>query len=154
MPTERKPYFTITPEIVRRDKRLSYFARTLYGDILVLSAKNGFCNASNSYFAEQYSCTIRYVSAALGQLNKYKYVKIEYPSKTQRKMYPLYDCYSGEMTTEQREGKPATPAKSYKPIKNPNVPIDAGAARLVKQMEEKMRQSMSMPITPITTEIN
>lgn len=152
---DQKPnFFSITPAPVRYNNKLQPMARIIYGEITALSNKYGYCSAKNTYFARVFELSIRQVTFLLSQIEKYNYIKMVYVNRTSRKIYPLMDIHGGAVSTEKRVGKPATPAKSYKPVKNPNVPIDAGAARLVKQMEEKMRQSMSMPVTPITTEIN
>jgi DUF438 domain-containing protein len=146
-------YYSIIPGKVMSSEKLTDKAKLVFGVITALSNKYGYCNAKNQYLADVFKITPTWISKILAQLKKEKCVKITYVAK-ERRIYPIMDAFGGVMSTEKREGKPATPAKSYKPVKNPNVPIDAGAARLVKQMEEKMRQSMSMPVTPITTEIN
>ena len=47
-------YYAILPANVRYDKNLKPMEKILYAEITALSNKNGYCSASNSYFAKLY----------------------------------------------------------------------------------------------------
>lgn len=54
-PAEPTPgYYAVIPAQVRYDDRLSGKAALLYGEITALASAEGYCWASNSYFAELY----------------------------------------------------------------------------------------------------
>ena len=52
---ESPSYYAILPPDVRYDKQLPQGAKLLYSEITALSNKNGYCWASNDYFAKLYS---------------------------------------------------------------------------------------------------
>ena len=55
-------YFAVIPANVRYDSRLSANEKLLYGEITALANKDGYCWASNAYFAELYGVTVSTVS--------------------------------------------------------------------------------------------
>ena len=90
---EQPTYFTITPSKLRYDSRVIPNAKLLYGDIMCLSNKEGYCFATNGYFAELYSSTPQAVSRWIKSLEQNGYVRTEliYKGKEviQRRIYPL-----------------------------------------------------------------
>lgn len=107
----QKPnFYSITPAPVRYNNKLQPMARIIYGEITALSNKYGYCSAKNTYFAKVFDLSIRQVTFLLAQIEKFKYIKMVYTNRTNRKIYPLMDIYGSEVSAEKREGKPATPA--------------------------------------------
>ena len=59
MKNERQPsYYAIIPATIRYDERLKYAERLFYGEVTALIGKEGYCFASNNYFAELYGCLL------------------------------------------------------------------------------------------------
>lgn len=75
-------YYAVIPADVRYDKRLSPNAKLMYGEITALSNKEGYCWASNSYFAELYSVTPQSASNWIQELMINGYIRMEnFPEK-------------------------------------------------------------------------
>lgn len=72
-------YFAIIPGNIRYDKTLCPNAKLLYGEITSLCNKEGYCWASNNYFAKLYNVSERSIKYWVKQLvdKKYVYSKIE-----------------------------------------------------------------------------
>ena len=51
---ENPGYYSILPSSVRYDENLKANEKILYSEISVLCNKNGYCYASNDYFANLY----------------------------------------------------------------------------------------------------
>lgn len=69
MESEVKPsYYAIIPAAVRYDDKLPANAKLLYGEITALCNKEGYCWATNKYFAELYSVHKNTVSDWIGKL--------------------------------------------------------------------------------------
>lgn len=77
---ERAPaYYAIIPAAVRYDDRIPPNAKLLYGEISALIGYEGYCFASNAYFADLYKLSERTVSKLLSDLqdNGYIVMRIE-----------------------------------------------------------------------------
>ncbi len=69
-------YFAVIPANVRYDSRLSANEKLLYGEITALANRDGYCWASNSYFAELYGVTVSTVSEWVSALQQAGYVRV------------------------------------------------------------------------------
>jgi len=76
--TDQPSYFSVIPANVRYDSDLSPYAILLYGEITALTHKNGYCYASNTYFAKRYDRTPQAVSKWINQLASKGYINIVY----------------------------------------------------------------------------
>lgn len=75
---EDKPnYYSVIPANVRYDKRLRDKAKLLYGEITALSNKNGYCYASNKYFANLYEVSTTTISTLIKELIDNGYLESE-----------------------------------------------------------------------------
>lgn len=75
---EKQPsYYAIIPATVRYDERLKYAERLFYGEITSLIGKEGYCFASNSYFARLYGVIPGTISRWISHLIKLGYIKEE-----------------------------------------------------------------------------
>jgi hypothetical protein len=70
-------YYAVIPANVRYDKNLKANEKLLYGEIAALSNKNGYCWASNNYFAELYGVSKIAVSGWINNLCKAGYITSE-----------------------------------------------------------------------------
>lgn len=77
MTESKKSYYAIIPANVRYDESLPPNAKLLYGEITALCNAEGYCWASNKYFAELYGVTTRTASKWIGNLIKRGYIKSE-----------------------------------------------------------------------------
>ena len=72
---ERQGYYGILPASIRYDKNLKPMEKIMYSELTALSNKNGYCNATNSYFAELYEVGKNTVSLWISDLEKAGYIK-------------------------------------------------------------------------------
>lgn len=74
---EMPNYFAVLPANVRYDKELKDKAKLLYAEIVALSNKNGYCYASNQYFANLYGVTPTTISMLIKELVDKGYITRE-----------------------------------------------------------------------------
>lgn len=75
---EEKPsYYAIIPANVRYDNELKDKAKLLYGEITSLSTKEGYCYASNKYFANLYNVSTTTISLLIKNLVDKGYIESE-----------------------------------------------------------------------------
>ena len=69
-------YYAIIPANVRYSK-LKPHAKLLYGEITALASKEGYCFASNRYFANLYEVTKNTISSWISDLHKAGFVSVQ-----------------------------------------------------------------------------
>lgn len=81
---ERPSYYAIIPASVRYDNNLNANAKLLFGEITCLCNKEGYCWASNSYFANLYGVSERTIINWLNSLESNGYItkKLVYKDNT------------------------------------------------------------------------
>lgn len=86
---ENPSYYAIIPASVRYDEKLSANAKLLFGEITALTSKEGYCWASNAYFATLYKATPRVVQMWMAQLRKQGHIKVVITGKgmSERKIF-------------------------------------------------------------------
>jgi len=60
------------------DNNLPPNAKILYGQIKSLTYKNGYCFATNKYFADINKLSVRTISRLISTLAYYKYIKVDF----------------------------------------------------------------------------
>lgn len=80
-------YYSIIPATVRYDNELTDKAKLLYSEITCLSNKEGYCFATNNYFAKLYHCTTRAIQSTISKLQERGYIKIVIENNNQRKIF-------------------------------------------------------------------
>ena len=74
--SENVSYYAIIPAEVRYDKDLPPNAKLLYGEITALCNKEGYCFASNEYFANLYGVSKRSITGWIAALEKKGYIAV------------------------------------------------------------------------------
>lgn len=82
-------YFGILPAEVRYNKEITDFAKILYTEFMALSNRDGFCFATNKYFADLYGKDADTISRAVTQLRRCGFIRVDIIDSFQRKIYPL-----------------------------------------------------------------
>ena len=77
MQTEQPSYYAILTAHVRYSTKISSLAKLLYAEITALSSMDGYCYASNLYFATNYSCSIDTVSRCIKELENAGFVRVD-----------------------------------------------------------------------------
>lgn len=72
---ENEPYYVIIPANVRYDDTLTANAKLLYGDIMARIDDDGYCRASNTYFAQLYNVSPVAISRWIKNLRQSGYIK-------------------------------------------------------------------------------
>ena len=83
----KSSYYSILPAVVRYDKDLTDKAKLLYSEITCLCNKEGYCFATNNYFANLYNCTPRAIQFTISKLQEKGYIRIIVENNYQRKIY-------------------------------------------------------------------
>ena len=83
--SESPNYFSIIPANVRYDKRLKPNEKLLYSEITALCDKNGYCWATNSYFANLYDTHKNTVGVWIKHLKELGYIDIKIIYKKETK---------------------------------------------------------------------
>ena len=118
---ERPGYYGILPASIRYDKNLKPMEKIMYSELTALSNKNGYCNATNSYFAELYEVGKNTVSLWISDLEKAGYIKTKlmYEAGTknikERRIYISDPITKNDDTYHEKEVDPIT--------KNDDTPI-------------------------------
>lgn len=80
-------YYAIIPAVVRYDNELTDKAKLLYGEITCLCSKEGYCFATNNYFAKLYRCTTRAIQNTISKLQERGYIRVVIENNFERKIF-------------------------------------------------------------------
>jgi len=73
---DKPNYYAIIPAEIRYDENLSLLEKFLFAEITALTNKEGYCFASNKYFANLYNRNEKYISSCINKLKKRGYIKV------------------------------------------------------------------------------
>lgn len=114
---EKPSYFSILTADVRYDERLRPNEKIMYSEITALSNKDGYCSASNTYFADLYKVGKNTVSLWVNNLKKYGYISVVLEYKENTKQVARRKIYANN-TYQLNDGYPITKKKDTLSIKN------------------------------------
>ncbi|MDR0666844.1 MAG: helix-turn-helix domain-containing protein [Campylobacteraceae bacterium] len=104
----KKPnYYSILTAKVRYDNDLCPNAKLLFSEITSLSNKEGYCWATNEYFANLFNVSQRSVTRWITSLREKKYIyeSIDKKSGNERKIYIFKDAYEEPQSAQYTELK-------------------------------------------------
>lgn len=110
MNEENRPaYYAIIPSNVRYCEELKYAERLLYGEITALSGKEGYCFATNKYFADLYKVIPGTISRWISHLEKLNFIKViiikdERNQILERRIY-IKEAYKDNMPDTYKQNK-------------------------------------------------
>ncbi len=84
---EEPSYYAIVPAKVRYCKKLTPNAKLLYGEITCLCNKQGFCWATNTYFAKLYSKDRATISTWIQSLEENRFIRRTIKNNNRRRIY-------------------------------------------------------------------
>lgn len=145
-------YYAIIPATIRYDERLKYAERLLYGEITALIGKEGYCFASNLYFANLYNVIPGTISRWISHLSKLGYINVELIKNdkkeiTERRIYItdiscrkiVQDTYKQNNTYPYKQNKQYPISQKAKDIKIDrffNLIINNNISELKKEFKE------------------
>lgn len=89
MQTDKPNYYAILPAKVRYSEKISAAAKLLYAEISALSNKEGFCWATNKYFADLYKMDARSISRLVAELKDAGFITFKIDQGEQRRIFIL-----------------------------------------------------------------
>lgn len=160
MSNHQKPsYYAIIPAYVRYAD-IEPNAKLLYGEITALCESEGYCWATNEYFADLYNVKIRVVQNWLKSLKQIGAIKIDSPSNlqadSQRKIWLSDDCK--KMFTERKkmqggvQKNASTPINSNTTSENPPISPIGDSPPPPKKRMKKSEASITRKSRVWTTE--
>lgn len=148
MNEQNKPsYYAIIPSVVRYCEELKFAERLLYGEITALTGKEGYCFATNKYFADLYKVIPGTISRWISHLENLgfvnvKIIKDEKNQIIERRIY-INDIYRDivSYTYEQKKQYPYNQKEQYPISKideynNINIRIDRFFNYLIKNEKQ------------------
>ena len=102
---QRPNFWAVIPATIRYDNIICSTAKLLFAEMTALSNREGYCWASNKYFAELFKISITQVSRLVASLEDRGFIKtfIERENGNQRKIYPQVTAES--VVRENTAGK-------------------------------------------------
>lgn len=106
---ENPAYYAVIPANVRYSK-IPSSAKLLYGELTALAQKQGFCFASNAYFAELYGVEPTTVSGWLRSLYESGFIKVQVDKKAgnKRRIYIADPLREIQNTSSEKSEDPSS----------------------------------------------
>lgn len=101
MAKEKPWYYAILPATIRYAEDLTELQKLLYAEITALAQANGYCYASNSYFANLYKKTSKRISSTIQDMVKKWYLEV----KQNKEWWWSREIYLGEIKNIRKSFK-------------------------------------------------
>lgn len=128
---EHPSYYSILTANVRYDNELKANEKLLFSEITALSNKNGYCHATNKYFAKLYSKNTSTISDWINHLKQREYLKVVMVK-------------DGKQIKERRLFPISNPIRE-----NPNTPSEKSVEGYSQKNEYPIRENPKENITSI-----
>lgn len=144
---ERPSYWSVIPAGVRYDDRLPANAKLLYGEVSALICEEGYCYASNAYFAQLYGVADETVSRLFAKLEACGHIRREVEKDkngqvVRRKIWLNVSAYDGHPLDEIVN---TSPQKNQCPI---DEKVKETNTSITSKRENKKRKAAAVP--PLT----
>lgn len=130
---EQPSYYSILTANVRYDKELKANEKLLFSEITALSNRNGYCHATNKYFAQLYDKNSSTISDWINHLKQRGYLKVVMVK-------------DGKQIKERRLFPISNPIRE-----NPNTPSEKTVEGYSEKSEYPIRENPKENITSINT---
>ena len=101
MAKEKPWYYAVLPATIRYAEDLTELQKLLYAEITALAQANGYCYASNSYFANLYKKTSKRISSTIQDMAKKWYLGV----KQNKEWWWSREIYLGEIKNIRKSFK-------------------------------------------------
>lgn len=149
---EEKPnYYSILPANVRYDKDLQPNAKLLYSEITSLCNYNGYCFASNNYFAKLYNVDKATISRWISNLVKKGYINIKMIKKKDSESIDKRIIILGDLPIDEIINT-YTQKNQYpidEKVKDNNTSINNNKNKKEKSIFEIIEENFMRTISPI-----
>jgi len=142
--TEEPSYFAVIPAVVRYDNVLTDKAKLLYGEITALSNAEGYCYATNGYFARLYNVGKQTISRAIASLEARGHITvvIDKDKATNevlaRRIFPLTPVVKNDSTPIVKKRKDNNTRNNKARNKTGNIPLKAIEGLYEYQLAQKI----------------
>ena len=118
---EKPGYWAVIPASGRYDQQIPANAKLLYAEVSSLTGKDGYCFASNEYFAKNFEWSMNTVSRLFVSLEKAGYIRIENKQSKHRKIFagvnPLSEVSENSYFTKNGEVDEKSDSTSPKKVR-------------------------------------
>lgn|GEM_PF-2725420 len=135
----------VIPRDVTLDANLSGDAKVLYGHLLALSYRDGFCFATNQWFARTFGKHERTVKRWIAELVDHELIRVVDGNSKRRQIFPAID----------EKGQPLPPPRAARGNRASSVPVESNSADTSGPVDEDETDSVngdtSGPVGPVTS---
>ena len=136
-------YYSILTADIRYNQNITDSEKILYSEITALSNKNGYCHASNKYFADLYNVSTRTIQNRLKKLKDHGFVKIDLEYYPQSKRVMTRKIYISNINSEENFTTPHE--ESF------TTPHEESFHRVVKELSHPRAETCTYNNTRVNT---
>jgi len=117
-------YYSILTADIRYNQNITDSEKILFSELTALANKNGYCHASNKYFASIYNVSTRTIQNRLKKLKDHGFIKIELEYYPQSKRVQTRKIYISNTTDASGEESCTTPHEGsfHRVVKEASLP--------------------------------